>query len=731
MSDSSILQPGKPVKGRKPLEKEFQAGSADTLQKKLARKLTDENFGEDVVNLWNKGNSDRSEWLQRQQDFLSQWDEFIDNADVASGPWANASNLHIPITLTAVRTMHARMYAALMGIQPPFALKPLDEAATVAIPLVEGVMTYALREYVNNYNGIEAVVDQWIWNWVATGTGILKNRWDKKFTRFMDAVPTPIPETVLVENPETGQLEPQVKITVQDVEKPVTKKLFDGPIVETLLPEDVLIIGGKGEIQDAESVTHRFYMTRSELYSCADQGIFDADIVDEILEGQEDSGTNDQTGQIKQDRQQNAGIITEHTAADADKFEILEIYCKYDSNDDGLDEDIIAWVHKNSRKVVRATYLHRVFKGGHLPFVKIDFLKRQGQTYGMGIPEIIYPLQRETDAMHNMRMDFGILSTMPFGFYRAASGVNPDKIQLEPGALIPLNDPQNDVFFPNLGNRTFFLEGEEANLLAHIERVISLSDINLGRISGQGAARTATGVSAIVTENNANLDIFIKRMQRGWKQELRIIFQMLQQRLPPEMWIRICGEDGKMYPFRIKKEDIQFNFDFDLDANSVNSNKAITREIAQQVYNLVLNPLLIQMGIVGPENIYEASKNLLCSLDVKDFARFIAKPSNVDAFLTPEQEANRIIKGIPVAIHPAMNHEGFINYVTQIFNNEEWIGSFSQDVAVKLDQQASGHMKMLEALQAQQAQIDQSKQQQVNASTAGAGNASVGPRTPV
>lgn len=726
----SALQESKPVKRRKPLGKDNEVPLIDKYQITLAKKLNDDAVGHKITTVWSTGNSNRTEWLQRQADYLSEWDEFIDNSDVRTGPWESSSNIHLPITLIAVKALHARMYAALMSVQPPFNSKPLDEAATVAQPLVDGVMSYALREWINNFKGAEEIVDKWLWDWVATGSGLLKLRWDRKFARYVDVVEKEITEPVVVKMPDGTTLVQQKKKKVQRDEA-VTKIVFEGPVFDRILPEDLLIIGGNGDISEADVIQHRFFMTRSELYSAADQAVFDPEIVNEILEMGNDSETGDQADMLKQNRQTNSGVITLDTPVDHDRFEIIESYMKLDVNDDGLDEDVIVWVHKRSSKVLRATYLHRVYKSGIKPFVKIDFMMRQGQTYGMGVPEIIYPIAREIDAMHNIKVDFGILSTMPFGFYRPSSGINPADIEIEPGKLIPLNDPQGDIYFPQMGNRTMFAAEEEATLLGFIERLISISDINLGVIGRQGAARTATGVATLVSENNSNLDIFIKRMQRGWKQALRGLFQMLQQRMPAEMWIRITGEDGQLYPFRIGREDIQFKYDFDIDANSASSNKAVNREVAQQILNVCSNPLYIQIGIVSPENTYQAAKNWFSSLDIKDFARYITKPTDQEVFLTPEQEFNRLNRGIPVPIHPAANHEGFINYVKMIFANDDMLGLLKPEQAERLADQASQHMQMIEALSQQQAQVNNRQQQQINASQAGPGNPSVGVGSPV
>lgn len=723
----SALQESKVVKRRKKLDDQYKATLVDRVPAKLLERVVELKIGDKMAEIWHLGNADRAEWLDRQSKYLATWDEFIDNEDVARGPWTNSSNLHLPIALTACKAVHARMYSALMSVQPPFNAKPLDEAATVAQPLVEGVMSYALREWINYRKGAAEMVDMWLWNWVTQGTGILKLRWDCTYSRYVEVYEELI--KVSKPDPESGDfIEVMEKI---EKERPVTKKTFEGPVGDIVDPENILIIGGGGDPDRADIVQERFYLTRSEMYALADRKIFDNDAVEKVFEGGSDSEYSDHASSLQQEKEINSGVIQSNTNADHDRFEILECYCKVDENNDGLDENLIVWVHVDSRTVLRATYLDRVLEGGQTPYSKIDFLKKRGNVFGIGVPEILYSLQKEVDAIHNIRIDFGVLSTMPFGFYRPSSGLDPKRIDLEPGKLIPVQDPTSDVYFPQLGNRTFFSTEEEGSLLAYIERLISISDINLGRIGGQGAARTATGVSALVSENNANLDIFIKRMQMGWKKFLRVLFQHLQKRMPPEMWIRITGEDGKMYPFRIARDDIRFNYDFDIDANSINSNKSVTREIAQQTLNLCLNPLLIQMGVVSPANVYEAAKEWLNSLEKKDFARFITKPTDQVDFMTPEQEAMRIIKGIDVSVHPAANHEGFVNYVRMVFTNDQLLGTIDQEAAKRLADQASKHMQMAQAMEQQAAQVRNTQQMQMNAAQAGAQQVSSGPSSPV
>jgi len=328
------------------------------------------------------------------------------------------------------------------------------------------------------------------------------------------------------------------------------------------------------------------------------------------------------------------------------------------------------------------------------------------------------PIAREMNAIHNMRMDYGTLATMPYGFYRPSSSLEAETIELTPGALIPLDNPQTDVYFPNLGNRTSFGFQEEAGLQTYLERLTGVNDMSLGVMSGaQGATRTATGARALIGEASANLDVFLRRLHRGWKKFLRYHLGLLQQRLPAGFVFRVTGEDGQEYWRYIRdREDIAGMFDFELSPNSATSNVEIQKQKTMETFQLIQNPLLIQSGIVGPQHLYEAARDVLLANGVKAVGKYLAAPQGYMYIPTPAEEANRIIRGIDVPVLPNSDHDGFLEYFQAIHDSDELLGQFDTDAALRLATQAQKHMKMKEAIASMQAEAANLKQMQMNAS---------------
>src|ERR1019366_4901765 len=547
----------------------------DQIPEALAQKLEEMGIGEKVAEIWLIGNANRSTWLERQQVYLQDWDEFL--ISTAEGPFSGSSNLHLPMPFVIAKTVHARFMQALLGLDPPFFIKGRTEGEIERASHITGLMKFMLLEHSNNYQGIETTVDRWIWNWVTDGCGILKLRWETLYEKFIDVVEKEVPGPPIYSiGPDGKQKMSRTKVR-KEVDEVVTKKIFDGPIFSRRDIEDVLITGGEGDIDAADSIIDRYFLTASEMWTYVDRKIFREEETRDVIKGGRDHTMGAIAGFIKLQRTHDAGKASVRTAAELDRFEILECYLKLDVDESGINSEIVVWVAYRSRKILRANYLRRMVGSGERPFAKIDFHLRPGSEYGTGIIEILHPLSIELDAIHNMRIDFGLINVMPFGFYRPTSNLQPETISLEPGSLIPLDNPQSDVYFPNLGNRTAWGFQEEQAIMSMIERVTSINDLNQGVMTGtQGPTRTATGANALINESSANLDVYLRRLNLGWKRLLKLTFHMLQQRIPVGLQFRVTGEDGADFWEEVKGKDfLQGDFDFQILPNSSQSNPQI------------------------------------------------------------------------------------------------------------------------------------------------------------
>jgi len=702
-------------KGRKNTLKDAKASLRDQLVAKLAKKLRDDNVGQKISKLWLAGNANRTEWLDRQAEYLASWDVHTPSTDDSAAP-SSYSDLHLPTLFVVVKTLHARFLQAILGVDPPFNVKARTEAYVDRVGLISDTLNYGLKKWGNHYRGMEQELDKWVWAWVAQGSGTLKQGWDVEYTRFVDVQKVSKPDVpeFIIDAEGNEQVIPKSKMVEEEVT--VTKKCFDGPVGRFISVEDLLIVGGQGDPDRADVVIERDYLDSSKLWTLADRGVFDADVVEKIIQsGPDNEVAEDQSG-MKQDRAKESGNSNPDNDNDHDRYQILEAYMRYDADGSGIFTDVVVWVHPRTAEILRATYLRRVNKSGERPYRKIDFYLRNDQEYGVGIVEVLYPIAKEMDAMHNMRIDFGLMSTMPFGFYRPSSSIEPEVINYEPGTLIPVDNPQTDVFFPNLGNRTSFGMQEEQALQQMVDRVTSISDMNLGLVSGQqGATRTATGARLVAGEASANLDVFLRRLNRGWRRFLEYMLHQLQQRIPAGLSFRVTGEAGDDYWRTVRDaENIEGDYDIEISENSSSSNKQIQQDVAQQIMQITSNPLDVQLQLVNANNRYAALKNYLQALGIKEWGRYVSKPQGYRVPLTPEEEANRLLRGIPVPVSPEMDHEGFLAFFEMIVNNDELLDQFNERETLLLAAQAKQHEAMASAVAAAQAQAANAAQMRNN-----------------
>jgi len=702
---------------RKNALKQVEAPLREKVLTKLVDKLEEKGQGQRTLEVWNMANAARADWLKRQETFQRYVDEFLEPINPKAADWS--SNLHLPVVYTAVKTLHARFMAALFDLDTPFSIRARQSANKDREQIVTDTMRYTLKSWINYRQGIEPTADVWLYDIITSGSGVLKARWDKRFTRFTDVVEKQVLRDVFtVVNPDTGESEQLPQYETVEEEQDVTLTVFDGPVADAVAPEDIVVLGGDGDPQLADEVIQQLWLSEGELWTLADQKIFRKESVEKIVRGGKDYKGSEQANGVKLLRTETAGIGSLDNEYDLPRWHILERYCKVDLDGSGIPADVVMWVHKDSGEILRATYLHRISKSGKRPMFRSFFHRRRGDNNGVGLPELMYSLAQEIDAIHNMKIDFGLLSSMPFGYYRPTSSMSEERLPLEPGTLIPLDNPQADVYFPQLGSKWAFAAGEEQFLFTQIERLTSISDLNLGVMSGsQGATRTATGARALLGESNANLNIYLRRINVAWGPFLNFVLEMLQSRMPEGMEFRLFGDDGQLYFRQIKSRDeIAGQYDFELEGSSANSNKAVTIEQANSVFMTILNPLLIQLGVVTPSEIYNALKAKLVAEGVRDFSKFIRKPQGPMRIYTPEEAVNAILAGVDIPMGPEQDLQGFLQFWTYIKDNDELLGQFNQDQVIKVELKAREVQAMLEAVQQQQAQMANQNQVQMNAS---------------
>src|SRR5690349_141424 len=583
---------------------------------------------------------DRSEWEAR----LGEWeDAYYGRTTDKEFPWPGASNFHIPITMMGVETLKPRLIEAVLGQTPPIIVIPTTQAGEDRRLKVETVLNWQVVSQMK----LDAVVAQSAHLFLQPGLCVAKTYWnvDRVWRKFVREFPpdTPLPsifETLfgtqtprdlkktgelawkgyIQTSPQGGaDLECRLKLKILDdgiQVKVEREEVTEGPRVDLIEPID-LITPAKGghDIANLPWCAQRLWLNEDDLRVKVAQGRFYDDVVQEMLgEGAPKGDQPNRDSQAYRQSQDDAEGIEGQGPSNVRRTQwaVLECYRRYDIDGDGFDEEIIAWVTADGPgRLLGWDYLDNVYAHGRRPLRVGRFFPIPFRFYGLSYAEMVKGIQDEINAIHNQKVDYATIQNMPFGFIRASSTLPPISQRLRPGEFIEVDNPQQDVNFPKWQGSTAWASNEEATLMQYKERLDGLSDMQMGRQPNRvGATRTAKGTQTLLSEGGLRLKTAIQSFQRFWIGVFEDILALDQEYLPPAQEFRITGRRPAV--IRVKdRTEIRGNYDLRLAATTESLNRQQMREDATVLMQAIMNPALIQVGIVGAKGVRRFVQDLL------------------------------------------------------------------------------------------------------------------------
>ena len=333
----------------------------------------------------------------------------------------------------------------------------------------------------------------------------------------------------------------------------------------------------------------------------------------------------------------------------------------YDIDGDGVNEDVIWWVIKEEKILLRARELTQVYPSNppRRPFAEAQFLETRGRRAGIGLPELMEGLHDLQTQIINQTVDNGTIVNVPWFFYRASGSMRPEVIRMHPGEGYPIADPKNDVNFPQLpqaGANFGFNMLQVLNAME--ERLTNVGELQLGRVpAGKASAlRTVRGMQTILQQGDARPERVLRRFFMGLTEVYAQMHELNQAFLPKGKQYRVAGmvrpgED----PYRAIEDTsvIQGRFQFDFIANALNTSKEALQASLQELGQVYFNPLMIQMGIATPDGIYQWARDYGKAWG-QDADRYIAPPTP-ESTLPPalaEEVISSILQGTLPEVRP-------------------------------------------------------------------------------
>jgi len=565
----------------------------------------------------------RSDWQQGLETWYKQYKGILKSKNF---PWEGCSNLHIPITGIIIDTLVSRMINPIFGTQPFVTARGVSETAPQQ-PLpnggsdaphtisdnekahdVENMLDFVLTKRI----GVYAKVQDWIREAFIYGRGIMKIVWRKdvrKYTRklnreqveeevaiFQDRVQSghataPVLEfldqMLFIAEANDWEKKPFVSIEREEV-------VYNNPDWVFIPIEDFIYHPRAIDIASSPYVAHRFRRDYDELLKAQDAGVYtNIELVNPMGGGNEGTIISSHGESLLKDVQtleegyQNVGQEAEDKL---EEIELIEFHGKYDIDNDGRMEDIVATF--SPKQGVLLSIRETDLLHGKKPFAEIKMFPVPGRFESQGVPEIITDLQQELNDIHNQRIDNGTITNAVMFWYDPNSDVDPEIHRPGPGMGFPAGP--NQIGILQTGDVKFSSFREEELVRRLIQDRIGVSDFAIGNDATAGQNKTATGVSAIVHEGNQRLEMMLRNVAVGLNEAVLQTLQLIQQFGDDEMYFRIV-EGAETSMRKVTAREIQGQYDIDISANSVNTNRLMQLNEIQQQLELALR--------AGPEHV--------------------------------------------------------------------------------------------------------------------------------
>jgi hypothetical protein len=393
---------------------------------------------------------------------------------------------------------------------------------------------------------------------------------------------------------------------------------------------------------------------------------------------------------------------------------------RLDVDGDGFEEDVIIWCLRDSKVLLKVALLTEIYPGLPIrrPVAHDSFMPIVNRIAGQSQSELLEKLADATQVLLDQHIDWGTITNTPFGLYRAASGLKGEPIHIEPGVLVPVDNPQTDVVFPQWPTKdSSYALNTIAVIQQFVERISMLSDVDLGRIpQGKASALRNVGtINALLGESGGRSEQVLRRFFHMLADVFEMMHRLDVRYLPDEKEVRIQGmaEQGMDAYTTIKNDQINAEIDFFFKATLLNSNKQALSVAISEMAMMLMSPLAVQAGVISVEQVYNLMKMKAESLDI-DPTKVLQRPMTIMSGprLLAEEVISALFAGdVPAGMpaeDPMMHLQKLMEFTsgaTQLTLEGQPVGPAFGALSTDAAQALNIWMQKVQMLIAQQAQL--------------------------
>ena len=674
-----------------------------------------------ILRLVAHAQTERTTWMSLRADRYAKYRGWTAR-EQKTFPWPGASNQHIPILAADSLRVKAGLFNAVMGIRPVMTPKTLRRELKERGERANALIDHQLFAESDG----ERRIGQWIDSGVDEGTAFAETYWTRRDATVIrsdvylrpagdltETMPTFLTEVVFGGRPPTTlerrtargaqwratspPADPakdestEVDVTIEaldeariEVTRTWTAVTHDGPTFLPVLLEDIVAPMRSENLQPVtednpngapwvarvsrirvdevrRGWTSGFYdlLTEADLATIAGSG--GPRVPDDVQEGDQELTK----------RQADAQAGLESSPAQDEQREwvtLLKWFGATDLNGDGLEDEAVAWVVEETGTLCRVKALTQVHPGLPVrrPLEEWRYIEVPGQLYGIGVLELGEGLHDFIHIMLNQTVDYGAITNLPAGTYRASSGLKPETLRLSPGEFIPVDQPGQDLVpltWP-ARDQSFGLNLVGFGLQI-LDRLIQIGPLQQGQVpTGKASAlRTMGTTMAILQQGAAMPEQVLRRLFHGLAGVWGDIHALNTRHLPRQKEYLIAGkplDHEDAYGMIQDPQEIAIPLAFDFQATLLNTNKGLVSQALTAIGSALVSPLFLQLGLVTPEHIYNWGKDFI-QANTLDPARYLKRPEGMPEGprLMAEEAISMLLQGqLPqgVPLEPPQEH---------------------------------------------------------------------------
>ena len=596
---------------------------------------------------------DRASLESQWADNLVQWRARVVGTGTADVPFVGASDIELPLT-----SMHSDpIYSDFMqtlhlpkNFWTITALRP--DAVDVAKPLEEFFKVVESKDI-----HMRRVNERVLMDVVVHGTGIYKDMILHERKKVQDYN-------------EAGELADVIKIRFQPLVQHV-------PLQDFFIPAAFWDIDADAPNGGSPWVCHRYKLTQGDFKKKAQAEppflpAYDkaaATVVQEWVRPIE--GDDTVRDKIREEDQ--------YTPYREDKITLYEVWARFDTDGDGIEEDIVVDWHHDTDSILRAT--HNPYVHGKRPFEVARYLPGFG-FYGLGVAEIDEWAQLSISRLLNSAVDNAFLANTIMAGVPMGMGISPDE-PFYPGKLWPLG-PNEKIQEIQIGRPYPGMMPLIQGFMQWSEQKTSISELRQGDVSSIPSRTPASTVMQVLNESNKRFDMILGNMRAGALHNigLRMLQNLVQISKDDPRYIALAiqslGEQDGMLVADVLRgpvHTLESMFGVSVTATSSQANKEMEKQNAiflsqqaSQMYPQLFqwaqmlmqatqdSTLMLGVAQAGYSGTLELLKQLLVAHDQQNLEDFMPPPMQ-----PTQQQPPMLPPGMPQqggAVPPALGGLG-------------------------------------------------------------------------